>query len=74
MQGSLPSSPNNMSLSDSSSTEDGLKNISDDSAGKLSKSLDSIPDSPRSEASDSSGGPGFETPDKHDFTGKWKGI
>ncbi|KAK3105587.1 hypothetical protein FSP39_001206 [Pinctada imbricata] len=53
MQGSLPSSPNNLSLSDTSSTEDSLKNLSDDSTGKLSKSLDSIPDSPRSETSDS---------------------
>ncbi|XP_061169992.1 homeobox even-skipped homolog protein 1-like [Saccostrea echinata] len=67
MQGSLPSSPN-QSLSDSSGTEENLKNMSDDST-KLEKSLENFPESPRSECSDSSSG--VDTPDKR-FSGKWK--
>lgn len=69
MQGSVPSSPN-QSLSDSSGTEESLKNMSDDGTGKLEKSLESFPESPRSECSDSSSG--IDTPDKR-YSGKWKG-
>lgn len=69
MQGSVPSSPN-QSLSDSSGTEESLKIMSDDATGKLEKSLEGFPESPRSECSDSSSG--VDTPDKR-FSGKWKG-
>lgn len=68
MKGSVPSSPN-QSLSDSSGTEESLKNMSDDGTGKLEKSLESFPESPRSECSDSSSG--IDTPDKR-YSGKWK--
>ncbi|VDI17595.1 homeobox even-skipped homolog protein [Mytilus galloprovincialis] len=73
MQGSLPTSPNsspNMSLSDTSVTEDGLKIA--DPCRKLSNSLEKridFPDSPQSECSDSSNGDG--TPERSCF-GKYK--